>query len=77
MTLAGIILSSHTCELGGTDLKRKSGFDLLCQCLRYGAIKIAEDFHRQLGLDATVVDQVIDRVYQGFADAEENSSAFI
>lgn len=50
-------------------LELQSASNILLQCLRYGLIKVTQDFHRQLRVDARVADKVIESVCQSQADA--------
>jgi hypothetical protein len=50
-------------------LERQSSLNLVSQYLRDAAIKVRQDLHRQLGLDATFADQVVERVRERHADA--------
>lgn len=50
-------------------LKRQPGLDLILQNIRNGSIKVGEDLHGQLRVDAVALDEVIQSVCQGSADA--------
>lgn len=51
-----------------TDLERQPGFDILLERFRNRLIKVAQDLHRELRVDALVADEVIERVGQGEPD---------
>ena len=53
-----------------TYLERQSRLHLVCQHLRNAAIKVRQDLHRKLWLDATLADQVVEGVRQSHADAK-------
>ncbi len=57
-----------------TYLECQSGPHLLCQHLRDTTVKVRQDLHRQLRLDATLADQVVKGVCQSHADAEKRPS---
>ena len=44
-------------------------FDFLCQNIRGHLVESAEDFHGELGLDASLVDKFIERVDEGDTEA--------
>ena len=48
----------------------EAGLDALGEHLGDDAVEVVEDLHGELGLDASVVDEVVDRVDEGFADAD-------
>lgn len=48
-------------------LERQPGFYLLGEGVSDGFVKFGEDLHRELRLDASIVDEVVDRVDEGFA----------
>lgn len=50
-------------------LKRQPGLDLVLQNIRNGSIKIGENLHGQLRVDAVALNEVIQSVCQGGADA--------
>jgi hypothetical protein len=50
-------------------LKRQPSLHLIRQHLRNTAIEVRQDLHRQLGLDATLADQVVEGVRERHADA--------
>lgn len=50
-------------------LKCQPGLDLVLQNIRNGSIKVGEDLHGQLRIDAVALDEVIQSVCQGSADA--------
>lgn len=60
-----------------TNLERQSRLHLIGQHFRNRAIEVREDLHRQLRLDATLADEVVERVRQRHADARQPSQYFI
>jgi len=50
-------------------LERQPSLHLIRQNLRNTAIEVRQDLHRQLGLDATLADQVVEGVRERHADA--------
>lgn len=50
-------------------LKGQPGLDLILQNIRNGSIKVGEDLHGQLRVDAVALNEVIQGVCQGGADA--------
>lgn len=56
-------------RVGSPYLKRQPGLDLILQNIRNGSIKVGEDLHGQLRVDAVALDEIIQSVCQGSADA--------
>jgi hypothetical protein len=54
-------------------LERQPRLHFLGQDLRYTAIEVRQDLHRELGLDATLTDQVVKGVRERHADAKDLS----
>lgn len=52
-------------------LERQPRLDLVLQRLSDGAIKVGEDLHRQLRVDAVLADEIVKGVSQRIADAVE------
>lgn len=52
-------------------LERQPGLDLLLEDVCDRAIEVGEDLHRQLRVDAVVCDQIIERIRERRAEAEE------
>ena len=50
--------------------ERQPRLHLISQHLRDTAIKVRQDLHRELGLDATLADQVVEGVRERHADAK-------
>jgi hypothetical protein len=55
-------------------LESQSRLHLLSQRLRNTSIEICKDLHRELGLDATVADKIIEGIREGHTDARANTS---
>lgn len=49
---------------GLSHLERHPPGDLLGQSLRYDAIVVGQNLHRQLGLDASLIDEVVQGIGQ-------------
>lgn len=54
-------------------LELKSGLDVLVQAFGDGLIKVSEDLHRQLRIDARATNQVVERIGQRKANATKRS----
>lgn len=52
-----------------TNLELQPTLDILLQCLGNGLVKIAENLHSKLRVDALLADQVVERVRQSEPDA--------
>jgi hypothetical protein len=50
-----------------THLKRKPRLDLICEHVGNRLVEVCEDLHGQLGLDAALGDQIVQRVREGTA----------
>ncbi len=50
-------------------LERQPSLDLVLKRLGDGAIEVGQDLHRQLGIDAVIADEIVQRVSQREADA--------
>lgn len=57
------------CRAGATDLECQAGLDLLREDVGDGAVEVGEDLHGQLGLDAALRDEVVQRVCERAAQA--------
>lgn len=66
-------LGIYTKTLSSIHLKGQAGLDLLLKNLRNRAVKVGEDLHGELGIDAMLGDEVIEGICQSGADAAAKS----
>lgn len=60
---------SHEAEARAADLESHARLDLIREHISHGLVEVDEDPHSQLGLDAALGDEVIERVCEGIPEA--------
>lgn len=69
-----VSLDPRTLLLSPTHLELESRLDVLLERFRDGLVKVAQDLHGELRVDALIADEVVERVGQSEADATRQVS---